>query len=164
MDDPNKWWNYAYDYKAIAPYIDYMEIMAYDEHYKTSAPGPIASLGWFQDIVNYSTTVVPANKIVIGVPSYAYDWAKGEVGVPLTYSEAVARAKKYHATIKMDPVSKEQHYTYWANGKSHDVWFENGATISYKLDMINKKNLRGLGIWRIGIEDPNFWKEINTKF
>lgn len=48
--------------------------MTYDEHYPGGSPGPIASIGWVNNVVKYATTVIPKEKIYLGLAAYGYDW------------------------------------------------------------------------------------------
>ncbi|MBQ4498162.1 MAG: hypothetical protein II973_11765, partial [Spirochaetaceae bacterium] len=41
----------AYDYEKIAAIVDRIIVMAYDEHWSTSAPGPIASEAWCKNVL-----------------------------------------------------------------------------------------------------------------
>jgi len=38
-------------------------------------PGPIASQDWFVENLRQVFDVVPAQKIVVGIANYAYDWS-----------------------------------------------------------------------------------------
>lgn len=160
-DSPKNSWDYAYDYKSIAPYIDYAVIMAYDEHYIGSEPGPVASINWVTKVVNYTKSVIPASKILLGVPSYGYDF-----GVETTsegYDDIMDRASKYKARVQFDSTSKTPFIKYTdGNNIKHQIWFENAKSIQYKLQLVKKYNLKGIAIWRIGIEDPAIWSVIDA--
>jgi spore germination protein YaaH len=43
------------------------------------------------------------------------------------------------------------------------VWFENAESLAYKTDIVNKWNLNGLALWRMGMEDPLAWDSIAAK-
>ena len=45
-------WLVEYNYKELAKYADYIQIMSYDKHYTTSAPGPIAPLDWVRQVMS----------------------------------------------------------------------------------------------------------------
>jgi len=164
-DRPLMTWNYAYDYKAIAKYVDYLLIMTYDEHYKSSLPGSVASIGWVKKVVAYTKTVVPAEKILLGIGSYGYDWSTKGKTVSRSYEESMNLAKKYKAKIVFDQVTKTPNFTYKdGKGIRHIVWFENAESLSYKLDVVNEENLRGIGIWRLGHnQDEQYWNMIKRK-
>ncbi|WP_158553316.1 glycosyl hydrolase family 18 protein [Peribacillus saganii] len=164
-DNPRHTWVYAYDYKTIGKYVDYMLVMTYDEHYKSSNPGSVASISWVNNVIKYTKSVVPANKILLGVGSYGYDWSLKGQTKSHSFEEIMEIAKKYKATIRFDSVSKTPHFSYKdEKGVVHQVWFENAQSIAYKLDIIKREGLKGIGIWRLGHNfDDTYWNTIDSK-
>ena len=66
--------NVAQDYAAIGRAADQVRRMAYDYHWNTSAPGPIAPISWVRSVIDYARTQIPAARLVLGIPLYGYDW------------------------------------------------------------------------------------------
>ena len=66
--------NVAQDYAAIGRAADQVRLMAYDYHWESSAPGPVAPISWVRAVLRYAKTQIPASKIILGVPLYGYDW------------------------------------------------------------------------------------------
>lgn len=64
----------AYDYRAISAIVDKVYIMAYDQHWSTSKPGPVASLTWCRGIMNYAKNEIPPEKLIMGIPLYGRAW------------------------------------------------------------------------------------------
>lgn len=60
----------AFDYAAIGGIADKVLVMAYDEHWRTGSPGPIASLDWCRQACRFARQNVPAEKLVMGLPLY----------------------------------------------------------------------------------------------
>lgn len=150
----------AYDYPVLAKNSDYLQIMAYDQHWATSTPGPIASIGWVEDNVKAAVQQAGSpQKVILGIPAYGYDWpdkqrTKAET---LTYPAAVKRAEQKGAQIMWDDNAKVPHYKYG----THEVWFENAESTKHKLGLVKQHNLAGIAIWRLGQEDPKMWDVIN---
>ncbi len=61
---------YAQD--EIASSVDRLRLMVYD--WSLSSPGPIAPMTWVNDVIAYSSSVVPASKLQLGVPAYGRHW------------------------------------------------------------------------------------------
>jgi spore germination protein YaaH len=163
VDNPKYTWNYAYDYASIAKYADYVLLMTYDEHYPGGAPGPVASIEWVTNVVKYALTVIPKEKIYFGLAAYGYDWSGNETkaySINGCYNLAVNNG----ATILWDSTAKCPYFTYTDSaGVVHTVWYENSMSIQPKLDLVNSYNLAGVGIWRLGLENSDFWSSINSK-
>lgn len=63
---------WVYDFAGIASSVDTLRIMAYD--YSVTAPGPIAPLAFVRRSLEYAVTVVPREKIRLGIPAYGRVW------------------------------------------------------------------------------------------
>ncbi|MHB8171312.1 MAG: glycosyl hydrolase family 18 protein [Thermincolia bacterium] len=164
-EDKNNTWSAPFDYAAIGRSADQVMIMSYDEHGYSSGPGPIASVGWVEAVIKYALTTMPANKIMLGVPAYGFDWTVGVKGPKyLSYDMAMNLAKQTKQTVLWDAVAKGPYFKYTgADGKSHEVRFENGQSTVAKLELVDKYDLRGIAVWRLGMEDPAVWQVIRDK-
>jgi len=168
-DDRANTWSGPFDYSAIGRYSHHVVIMSYDEHGYSSGPGPIASYGWVGNVVKFAVQNIPPEKILLGVPGYGFDWEAGQVNPTyLSYSQAMDIAVSRGASIRWDDSGKVPYfyywnYGYWNYGKEHQVWFENVSSLTYKLDIVNRYALKGIAIWRLGMEDPEIWSVLNSK-
>ncbi|MCM8709424.1 cell wall-binding repeat-containing protein [Clostridium sp. SYSU_GA19001] len=164
-DNVKNSWSGAYDYAKLASCADQIVLMTYDEHWTGGAAGPIASIGWVQNVINYAVSVIPKEKVLLGLAAYAYDWpSNGGSAKAYGISSAYNLARQYGATVQWDYTSKSPFFTYTdSSGMERIVWFENAESISYKLDIVNNNNLSGVAIWRLGLEDENYWTSIKNK-
>jgi spore germination protein len=154
----------AYDYSALAPYIDRMVIMTYDHHWSTSTAGPIAPIDWVEKNISYTIEYLPADKILLGIANYGYDWPDTGLSRDISSKEAIKIANEKGAELQWDTKSQSPYFYYWDNeGQKHEVWFENSYSLEFKLNLVNKYNLQGIAIWRLGNETERFWKIIEEK-
>ncbi len=152
----------AYDYGALAPYIDRLVIMTYDNHWSTGPAGPVAPLQWVEKNIIYALEYLPPEKVLLGIANYGYDWVIGGEGSDLSEKEATQLASKYNAEIKWHNTYQVPYFNYQDEiGNKHQVWFENNYSLGFKLELVNKYNLKGIGIWRLGNGSKDFWKIIN---
>ncbi|KUK41511.1 MAG: Glycoside hydrolase family 18 [Clostridia bacterium 62_21] len=155
-DNPQHPFSGAFSYPDLARVSDQMYVLAYDEHF--ARPGPVASIGFVRRVLDYALSVIPREKVRLGMPVYGYDWAEG-VRLPetLSHAQAVARAQRTGAVIRYDEQAQEPTYTYVENGVRHVVWFEDVRSFGAKLALAVELGLAGIGVWRLGLEDPRIW-------
>lgn len=161
-DNPQHPFSGAFQYSFIAQNADQIYILAYDEHF--SQPGPIASIGFVTNVLNYAVTVIPPEKIWLGMAVYGYDWTEG-INYPrtLTYEQAVTLARNLGVTVIYDETAQESTYTYVLDRKTHTVWFEDSRSFSAKLSLVDRYKLSGIAIWRLGQEDPAIWNILKER-
>ena len=154
----------------FADVVDVVVVMAYDEHYLTSAPGPIASQGWFQRNINELFQDVKPNQIVLALASYGYDWrlpAPGEKNPPadaMSFSEASAYARDANVKVALDSNSLNPNFGYTSQGTTHQVWFTDAVTMYNQIKVAEAYTPLGYGVWRLGTEDPGVWQLMGKRF
>jgi len=158
-------WSGPFDYAEIGKYSHGVIIMTYDEHGYSSGPGPIASSGWVRDVAKYAAENIPPEKILLGIPGYGFDWTAGQKFPRyISFEQAVAIADSRQVSISWDYGACSPYFKYSdCDGLEHEVWFENSASLGEKLDIVEDYNLRGIAIWRLGMEDPAVWDVLNNR-
>jgi spore germination protein YaaH len=151
-------WNLA----AIGRTADRVILMAYDEHWQTGAPGPIASDPWFASVVKPAIQQIPPGATIVAVASYAYDWpAKGPATV-LSIAQAEALAMQNGVRPERDPASGSEHFAYTAGGVAHVVWMSDAASVRGQIAVARAIGARGVALWRLGTEDPAVWGPVKA--
>ncbi|WP_232697588.1 glycosyl hydrolase family 18 protein [Brevibacillus daliensis] len=165
-DDRANPWSPWFDYKELSRSVDRLIIMAYDEHNPRTVPGPVASFQWVEDTICYALNQnVPANKILLGVAGYGWDWSStGEKAAYTTYSKLHAHMNKPASSLQWDSTHQSPHLNYQdASGNMHVAWFENSFSLRFKLALVEKYNLSGIALWRLGLEDPAIWNTLSSR-
>lgn len=165
--DSRTGWGGATDYAAIGRIVDYFYIMAYDEHWRGGEPGPVASLPWVEKVIRYAISVMPSQKIVLGVPFYGYEWgadAKADSKLNRAYSSSrmIRRVAEFGATPKWDPVAGEYVATYKTDDGERIAWWPDQRSVEAKLKLAYQYNLKGVAPWRLGFEPDNWWEQIGA--
>lgn len=152
---------HVYDYQSLGQSADAIVLMTYDHHDNTSAAGPVAPIGWVNQVVQYAVTQMPARKILVGLAAYGYNWSSNGAYEVHDY-QAVNQAKSFGVPIQWNAAAGEDTYSYTANGVSHTVWFENGYTDVQKIALVSQYHLGGVAIWRLGDEDAHLWTALTA--
>jgi spore germination protein YaaH len=148
------WDNFPYDYRELSKYTDLFIVMAYDQHYEKSDPGPVSDLTWFEDVVNYALSKVPREKLVIGIPFYGYCWPSPKNGFGVGFQDAMNYARECNATVKFDEKVGEATFSCPSTGI---CWFNTAESTKLRLRKLAEKGLSKVAAWRIGQEDPETW-------
>jgi spore germination protein YaaH len=167
-------WAGSYDYAGLARYCDYLMIMAYDESYEGSEPGPVASLAFVENSIRYALRVVPKEQIVLGLPFYGRIWASyggSPRGYGISNSKIEALIEDYNGTVEFDASRGSAHATITVGpdeekpviaGKdlaagTYDIWFQDECSLKAELALVTKYDLRGTGSWSLGQEAAGTW-------
>jgi spore germination protein YaaH len=151
----------AFDYQKLALYLDQIMIMTYDEHYSGGSAGPVASYPWVERVIKYTLRYFPANKVIMGLAGYGYDW--GWTGKALHYNSIQNLIKSRKITPRWDFNARVPYFTYSSWGIKHQVWYEDRYSTASKMQLVTKYGLRGVAVWRLGYEDPGIWNVIQKQ-
>ncbi|MBE0476039.1 MAG: hypothetical protein IBX62_02950 [Coriobacteriia bacterium] len=149
----------TYDYEALARSSDYLIPMMYDEHWKTSPSGPVASQGWYERSLREFFSKVPPDKVVIALGSWTYDWSGGGSRAKAhTYASAMAEARKAGVPVKLDEKSLNPTFAHRKGGVHHRLWMLDAVTMFNQIKAASGSEPRGYAVWRLGAEDPSIWR------
>ncbi len=150
----------SFAYRRMVANVDYLILMAYDEHWTDGKPGPIASLPWFVKALRERQNDIPANKLVVAIGNYAYDWGPpGQPAEERTFEEAMLTAKESQSKLALDPGSLNPTFDYLDDDQRiHHVWLLDAVTAFNQLVAIRSVQPLGVALWRLGGEDPAIWK------
>ncbi|MBI2939311.1 MAG: hypothetical protein HYY04_02650 [Chloroflexi bacterium] len=121
--DATTGWAGAYDYAALAPHVDLFTIMSYAYTTSTTPPGSTAPYDWVNRVATYVASVIPPQKVLLGVAFYGYDWntSVGGRARALRYPHAAAIAGRYGAAIRLDPATRSGTFSYVARADDPPV-------------------------------------------
>ncbi len=146
--------------RAMAASADRVILMDYDEHWQGGEPGPIASQDWFLRQLAVTRAEVPSSKLVVAIGNYGYDYHDG-IADALTIPEAWQSAHDSDAVPTWDPVSGTTGFAFDDNGDDHEVWMLDAASSWNELRQLGP--VAGVGIWRLGSEDPGLWSVLDAR-
>jgi spore germination protein len=155
--------NGADDYPGLAASATYLVIMAYDHHYSGGPPGPVAPYAWVADAVAAARRLVPANKLVLAIGMYGYDWSRTSGPGPATTLSDVAvkaLARQLGIVPRYIPSESQNTFTYRSGGTTHVVWYMGDRSAAARAALARREHLAGIALWRLGYEDPAFWRAI----
>lgn len=160
----------GHDYAGIGAAANAVLLMTYEWGYTFGPPLAVAPIQNVRRVVDYALTRISRQKILLGIPTYGYDWTlpyePGNPGAPsISPVEAVNLARQYGAEIQFDESAKSPYFRYTDNaGNLHEVWFEDARSIQAKLDLAREYDLLGIGYWNSMREFPQNWVVLNNEY
>lgn len=160
-------WSMFYDRAALGGIVDYIVVMAYDEHWASSpVAGSVASLPWVEQGVRrmIEETDIPPAKLILGVPFYTRVWteAPSEGGVKVS-SQAVGMdvVDRILREEKLTPVvdaQTGQHYVEYEHESGfRKIWIEDEMSMRARAELVKELGLAGVGAWSRGFEQEEIW-------
>jgi len=161
----------SHDRRSIAAVADYIMVMTYDQHWRTSpVAGSVADLAWTKSVLVKTLEEVPAEKLLLGIPFYSRRWAcvkqangKEKVSsVALSMAQSDELIRKHNLTPVWLETKGQDYYEFAENGKTMKVWVENAKSIERRAQLAKDYKLAGAACWRKGHEQPYAWEALNN--
>jgi len=163
-----KWWG-GHDYKAQGAILDFVIVMTYDWGCGACPPMAVAPVNEIRKVLDYAVTVIPRDKILMGVPFYGFDWKlpfkTGDMGKLVDYTSALQIAAKMGSKIEFDFLAQTPYFYYFSpEGIRHVVWFEDARSFQAKYNLVHQYSLRGVSYWVLGLSAPQNWVVLRNMF
>ena len=150
-----------------ARFVDYMIVMAYDEHFAGSEEaGSVSSLPFVQQAVEEMTRVMPADQVICGIPFYTRVWTE-KFGQSAITSEVLGMdgaknyAKENQITETWDASLGQNVATVETSDARYTIWMEDEQSMEEKLKVIQSADLAGVAEWKLGFERADVWSLIS---
>ncbi len=152
-----------FDITALSPYVDGFFVMAYQLNLRAAPSGQsvlTSSMFSNQTALNQYTSAIPPSKVLLGMPSFGYDWPTTAgtldavpAGGPtiVTYEQ---EAQSGHP-IYWDPVTDTAWTSYEVGSQWHEAFFENPTSLSMAARLAKENGIAGVGFWTLGMNGPS---------
>lgn len=154
----------AQDLRKIGKHADQLYFMTYLEHGAFSQPGPIGSLSWMEEVIEYGIYKVPRQKAYLGMGLMGAQWTKNPdetfkaTESEMSFLDVLSKVNIYKLTPIWDEKSKTPYLTFNENGNENIIWFENAESIKLRVGLAKKYGVGGVALWRLGEEDERIWE------
>ncbi|HZG86522.1 glycosyl hydrolase family 18 protein [Paenibacillus sp.] len=165
-------WSKFLDRKALGGIVDYMMVMAYDEHWASSpVAGSVASLPWVEAGVRsiIEQHGVPAEKLVLGIPFYARQWTETtENGKTKVTSKALGMdtvaelIRSKGLTPKLDAATGQNYVEYKEDGAVRKIWLEDETSVRARAALVRELGLAGVASWSRNFASADIWETLRS--
>ncbi len=167
-------WTTQYKLQEVAQIVDYVIIMAYDEHYRTSpVSGSTASYTWVKKYMDEAITKVNKDKLIMGVPFYTRLWseqvqADGSIKIVESVAKTMDEVQQIIKTKNLTPIwledTKQYYIEYKENNLTYKLWVEDANSIEERMKLSRSYDLKGVAMWKRGFESSDIWPIINKYY
>ncbi len=162
------------DAASVAPYVDAVILMTYDYHYSGSfVTGPVAPNAGAgvesefdtETAIQKALEVMPAEKIIMGIPLYGYEWetlTPNRRAAVLPGSGIVASNRRVEeflnecasCSAQIEDQAGEAYLVYkdQETDTYHQIFYPDEKLMQSKIKLAQKYNLGGLAFWALGYE------------
>lgn len=165
-------WSKFYEREALADIVDYMIVMAYDEHWATSPmAGSVASLPWVENHLKTILELIPNEKVILGIPLYTRLWKEQETeggnievsSKALSMDEVNTWMDERNIEPQFDPVTGQNYveYTDETEKAVYKIWLEDEVSLQKRVDLMNKYSLQGIASWARSFANDSAWQTLN---
>ncbi|MDI1295173.1 MAG: polysaccharide deacetylase family protein, partial [bacterium] len=151
----------GWPFARFAQVADRVILMAYDQHWQSGQPGPIAAQNWFVQEVEKARRTIGTDRIIVALGSYAYDWHGGGADA-LSLGDAWLAAHDSGAQIGFDRSSGNTGFAYDEDGVRHRIWMLDAAATWNQLRALKQLGIDSVALWRLGSEDPGVWPDLTA--
>lgn len=158
-------YNQHYNLEEQGKFVDYVIIMAYDEHYSgSSEPGSVSSISYIKRAVDKTIEQVEKERVIIALPFYTRLWVSyadnSLESEMLSMNDADAYLKKKNVKLTWDETTKQYYAEFKAKAGACKIWMEDIKSIEEKLKVVKNANVGGVAAWRLGYEKSDVWAMI----
>ena len=158
-------YNEFYDLDTQGKVVDYVIIMAYDEHYSGSPKaGSVASIGFLKEAVNNTLAKMPRERIIMAIPFYTRLWAEQQVKLSseaLTMNGAKDVLERNDVVAEWDAATGQNYAEYTVEDVTYKIWLEDVESLQERLKLIAGADVAGVAAWRLGFETEEIWPMID---
>lgn len=157
-------YNRCYNLKEQSRFVDYVIVMAYDEHYAGTDAGSVASLPFVKEAVEDTVQLVGNEHVIAGIPFYTRIWTT-------TDGNTTSRAVGMQAAVEQ--LNSDGQVALWnddcgqyvasytVGNSTRQIWFEEEKSIEAKMQVIQENNVAGVAGWKLGLEKSSVWSVIS---
>lgn len=144
---------------ALTKSVDYLRIMAYDFHNSNTSAGAITPIDRYKEVLRYATSIIPIEKLVVGLPLYGYNWDQDKAD-PVDYLQTQKLATEFNFQFQRDKNSQALTGSYKDKDVEHTIWIEDSQSLISKINTARFFGIYQFCFWRLAGEDPQLWSQL----
>lgn len=158
------------DYSKLAEFVDGIMLSSYDWARSYSYPSAIYPVNILRELLDYIVSIIPPEKIFLGVTALGYDWTLPYVpgateATVISYNSAVQIAAENDIPIQFNEAAQSPYFYYMdIDGNLHVVWTKDARSFDARAKLVEEYNLQGLSFWTVMKFEEQMWFVTNTQY
>lgn len=168
--------SWANDFKSLSELCGSVSIMAYDQVFQVHransfdtaddiATAPNAANDWVKENIAYALKFIPADKLVLGIPTYGWEFTFQKISNGFHYdrfqSVVFPTAMDEAMRVNASPVRNaggELSFVYQSSDGQHIVTFADAESVKQKIEIAKSFHLKGVRLFKLdGQTDPQLF-------
>lgn len=161
------------DYTELSQVTNSILILSFGWGYSVGPPSATTPAYLVKAILDYSVSMIPPEKLFIGLSTIGYDWQLPYViGITransLNTDAAIALASDVDATIFYDENAQAPYFEYTDYSSEapiqHIVWFKDARSVDALVKFVPEYGIQGVSVWNIMSYFTQMWLVINSQY
>lgn len=151
----------CFDLMQLSPLVSHF-VARLDDENGGGSPGPLASPDWFEGWLRVASAYGSPGQWLASVGNFGYDWKdSGGRAEASSFADVMSRADNAGvATISVTAPAFNGHFSYYAGGENHEVWFTDATSFLNQIGALRDEDWGGFVLNRLGTEDPGIWQAV----
>ncbi|MEF2969291.1 glycosyl hydrolase family 18 protein [Paenibacillus sp. M1] len=163
-------WSAFLDRRALSNTVDYLILMAYDEHWASSpTAGSVASLPWTSSSATriLEEDGVSPDQLILAVPLYTRVWTETEKdgqtevkskAIGMEKAQSIIKEKKL--SPKLSEETGQNYVEYEEDGALNRIWLEDAESLGRRVELAKSLGLAGIASWNRSFASAEAWETL----
>jgi len=157
--------SHAQDIVELSAAADQLYLMLFDQHNQPGTPGPVGSIEWMREVLDYMVVELPVDRsrFFVSLPLFGYKWnsCSGAIrGIEYNETQSVVDERKLLPKWSMSDGEWSLSYVD-ESGCQHEIWYNDKQSIGEKIEILKEYGISNYSFWRIGQEDDRIWQSLS---
>ncbi|MDB6173277.1 MAG: polysaccharide deacetylase [Chthoniobacteraceae bacterium] len=159
----------TFDIDALAEFVDRFVAVLHDENSGSDAPGPIAAQEWIEGWLAVLADYGDPEQWIGALGAYSYDWNRTlKKAETISFKDAMSRASyagadRDGAFVDVAAPGYNGQFSFSEGEDEHTIVFLDAISFYNSLKLVRGAKLGGIGINRLGNEDPQIWDVLEPR-
>jgi len=145
--------------------MDLVIVKTFRDPWVGNPPEPLAANDWFNARARWAIETVGREKLVVMLGSFAVDWSRQaaapeRIPVADAFRRLAANGGKFDYPAEAGNLRMRYETP---SGVAHEIWSLDAASLYNQLAVLSELELRQVGLWSLGFEDPSVWPILSVQ-